>query len=163
MHSTSEIIDNLFIGEFFSSYPVQIRDLGIELIIDVTCDVCYFNYPNVDYIQIPIEDDEYTNIVKYFNYTYNLIDNKLKKGKKVLVYCQAGVSRSPTIVIAYLMKKLNINLTEAYELVLSKRSIVKPNSGFYFQLKLYNIFLSTKHFVEQKIYQCQLFTCFITD
>ncbi len=41
----------------------------------------------------------------------------------------AGVSRSATIVIAYLMKKLKINKERAIALVSEKRSIF-PNSGF---------------------------------
>jgi dual specificity MAP kinase phosphatase len=53
---------------------------------------------------------------------------------KVLVHCQAGVSRSPTIVIAYLMRKLKLKMNDAYGKVREKRPIVAPNLIFMSQL-----------------------------
>ena len=53
----------------------------------------------------------------------------------------AGVSRSPTIVIAYLIKKFNMSFNTAYRIVLQHRSIIKPNYGFRRQLIYYNIML----------------------
>jgi hypothetical protein len=53
----------------------------------------------------------------------------------VLVHCYAGVSRSASIVIAYLMHKHKISLLDAMKLVKSKRSCISPNVGFLLQLK----------------------------
>lgn len=53
------------------------------------------------------------------------------------MHCNAGVSRAPTIVIAYLMKKFNMRLKEAYDLVKSVRSSIRPNEGFMKTLKEY--------------------------
>jgi len=58
----------------------------------------------------------------------------LQKGN-VLVHCFAGVSRSSTIVISYLMKKLNWSYREALEHVRKQRWVVNPNPGFVRQLK----------------------------
>jgi protein-tyrosine phosphatase len=57
---------------------------------------------------------------------------------KVLVHCHAGVSRSSTIVISYLMRKyINFSLNDALKFVKSKRPIIKPNKGFMKQLQKY--------------------------
>ncbi|TEB32542.1 phosphatases II [Coprinellus micaceus] len=59
-----------------------------------------------------------------------------KKGAgKILVHCSAGVSRSPTIVVGYLMKKRGMTLKEALGRVIRSRPQVSPNSGFLRQLK----------------------------
>ncbi|KAH8116393.1 protein-tyrosine phosphatase-like protein [Phellopilus nigrolimitatus] len=52
---------------------------------------------------------------------------KSKKKRKVLVHCSAGISRSPTIVIAYLMKYQSHSLLQALARVWSRRPKVVPN------------------------------------
>jgi len=48
----------------------------------------------------------------------------------VLVHCSMGISRSSTIVIAFIMKKFTFSFSKAYNLVKKKRPIICPNSGF---------------------------------
>ena len=66
-----------------------------------------------------------------------LIDSHLINNKKVIVNCFAGVSRSATIVISYIMYKNKLSVQEAIEFVKTKRSIINPNYGFVCQL--YNL------------------------
>jgi atypical dual specificity phosphatase len=56
---------------------------------------------------------------------------------RVLVHCLAGMSRSATIVIAYLLATTPMSTEEATEFVRSKRSIIRPNYGFTKQLEQY--------------------------
>jgi len=56
---------------------------------------------------------------------------------RVLVHCFAGMSRSATIVIAYLLATTPMTTEEATEFVRSKRSVIRPNYGFTNQLKEY--------------------------
>lgn len=84
-------------------------------------------------------DDHHTEAIEeHFDECINFIDNALKHPRtKVLVNCWAGVSRSATIVIAYLMVMMRMNYLEAYETVRKARHWIKPNRGF--RSKLINL------------------------
>lgn len=64
-------------------------------------------------------------------------------GNVVLVHCLAGMSRSATIVCAYLLATTSMNTQEAISFVRSKRSIIQPNYGFEKQLRVWE----ARHFV----------------
>jgi protein-tyrosine phosphatase len=83
-----------------------------------------------------VDDAEDENIGEYFNALCKIIDQYLKDKKRVLIHCRAGISRSPTIVIAYLIFK-GMSHLNASKLVKMKRNIVNPNQGFINQLVQY--------------------------
>ena len=62
----------------------------------------------------------------------------------MLVHCNAGVSRSAAIVIAYLMYSQHLNYQQAFDLVKSKRPAIRPNDGFVAELKQLQDDLFTK-------------------
>ena len=65
----------------------------------------------------------------------------IEKGRKVggvLVHCYAGVSRSSTFVIAYIMQKWNKSYDVSKEEVKLSRSCIYPNDGFVHHLKSYD-------------------------
>ncbi|CAL3964713.1 unnamed protein product [Diplocarpon coronariae] len=64
-----------------------------------------------------------------------LIDMRTKDGKKVLVHCQQGASRSATLIIAYHMfKNQELGPNEAYSQAQSKSPWVNPNMSLLFSL-----------------------------
>jgi dual specificity MAP kinase phosphatase len=69
------------------------------------------------------------------------IDEALRAGKNVLVHCQAGVSRSATLIMAYLMYKKRMCVRRAFSHVRSTRIryIVQPNEQFMFDLLEYEL------------------------
>lgn len=74
-----------------------------------------------------------TNIIQYFPECIKYIE---ESEGPVFVHCEKGMSRSSTIVIAYLMWKTHSSFLETFYYVRSKRYI-KPNKGFVEQLKIY--------------------------
>lgn len=75
-------------------------------------------------------DDRTVDIRPYLEGASSQIERALRAGRNVLVHCQQGVSRSASIVIAYLIRYRNMSYEAASSLVRHKRACIKPNSGF---------------------------------
>lgn len=75
------------------------------------------------YLYLPAQDHEDYEIYKFFNQTYEFIE-QARRNTNVLVHCMAGVSRSVTIVTAYLLKKFKCSLGEVIRMLQRKRSKV---------------------------------------
>ncbi|CAG5096991.1 Similar to MKP-4: Dual specificity protein phosphatase MPK-4 (Drosophila melanogaster) [Cotesia congregata] len=139
--SYDEIEPNLYLGNLTAAKDIKwLKDTKISHIL--TVDSCPLprqveQLPNINLKFIQITDMPRENILTFFEDTYQFIDNALQNDKKVLVHCYFGVSRSATLVIAYIMKKHKLTYEDAYKLVKSKRRFVGPNPGFIAQLKLY--------------------------
>lgn len=61
-------------------------------------------------------------------------DSVKESGGRVLVHCQAGISRSATICLAYLMQAQRVRLDEAFDFVKRRRQVISPNLAFMGQL-----------------------------
>jgi protein-tyrosine phosphatase len=103
------------------------------------------HYNDIKYFKINKNDVFVENIMESFEDAYKFIDEAIENKQNILVHCYAGISRSPTIVASYLMKKLCISRDQALDMIKQKRHIINPNSGFMQQLKKY-----------QENIQCQL-------
>uniref|UniRef100_A0A8C0AMR9 protein-tyrosine-phosphatase n=1 Tax=Buteo japonicus TaxID=224669 RepID=A0A8C0AMR9_9AVES len=86
------------------------------------------------YKSIPVEDNHKADISSWFNEAIDFIDSVKNDGGRVFVHCQAGISRSATICLAYLMRTNRVKLDEAFEFVKQRRSIISPNFSFMGQL-----------------------------
>lgn len=129
----SEIIPQLYIGNKSSASDEHLIDsLGIKFILNVTKDhPNYFEHrPDLVYKQISVNDSSQEDIGAHFEEALWFIDEGRKQGKGILVHCQAGISRSATIVIAFLMKYEMLSLNDAYKLVKEKRPVISPNLNF---------------------------------
>ena len=136
----SPITDSLFLGNY--DLASSRNDLLTHKITSIV--VCGASlkqhFPNdFNYYHIPIEDKTEEDISKYFSTTWDFIEGELSQNpeSKVLVHCHAGVSRSSSIVIGYLMKKLKLTYDEAFRYVKERRPCIFPNESFVQQLKWY--------------------------
>ncbi|KAK3102067.1 hypothetical protein FSP39_008506 [Pinctada imbricata] len=97
----------------------------------------YFDNPfpeKYTYFRIDKEDVEDTDLLENFKSAFEFIDEGRKKGK-VLVHCNAGISRAGTMITAYVMKTKAMKRDEAMEFAQSKRNNpIDPNDGFLKQL-----------------------------
>ncbi|CAN8000166.1 unnamed protein product, partial [Ixodes hexagonus] len=84
--------------------------------------------------RLPASDSCHQNLKQFFEEAFAFLDEAHASGSRVLVHCHAGISRSPTITVAYLMRHLRLPLVDAYRYLKAKRPIISPNLNFMGQL-----------------------------
>ena len=85
----------------------------------------------IQYLRICLPDTAEAEIDKHFVRAHLFINNALAiENARILIHCQAGISRSSTIAISYLMLEHNLTLDQAYKTLINCRAIIRPNRGF---------------------------------
>lgn len=141
--SCNEILPRLFLGDIcIAANKDEITRMGITDMITVEIKPLQASdlAPCVKrYLYINVMDHSKQDILSHFDTSNEFIESALKvPSNKVYVHCVAGISRSATLVIAYIMKTRSMNYTEAFDLVSQKRRVIDPNEGFVRQLTLYH-------------------------
>lgn len=137
-HPMTHIIDGLYVGSESNAKNLdELYSEQIRCIVNVTSHVPLYHSGQFRYCQLPADDTQKQSILEYFDQAYTFIDQAIKNNEKVLVHCVAGISRSPAIVIGFLMRYAKMNMNDAYDFVKRKRSIVSPNLNFMGQLLEY--------------------------
>lgn len=118
-----------------------------------------FNILNIKYYHVPTNDLPNYNIMPIFSKTNKIILNHLQRGDNVLVHCAAGISRSVSIVCAFLlyfcfthMKKW-ISVSDVIALIQRGRHCADPNIGFRKQLEQYYSLLECQLIKEKNTYK----------
>jgi len=121
--------------------------MGIEAVLDmceIMDNITLLEANNFVYKKIAIEDTSETDILCHFDDATSYIRRCVMADRPILVHCVVGVSRSPTIVVAYLMRYHGMGADEGIDYVQSKRSIISPNIGFIMQLYTYEKYLMSR-------------------
>ncbi|KAM3957293.1 uncharacterized protein ACR2FA_008720 [Aphomia sociella] len=136
----SQIIPGLYLSNARAAADQSVlRHLNITHVLTVEAHrlpKSTFINSNISTLFIRAYDTPQTNLLSYFPMANAFIEEGLQKGN-VLVHCHFGVSRSATIVIAYLMEKYKLTFDQAYSYVRQRRRFINPNPGFVNQLKEY--------------------------
>jgi dual specificity MAP kinase phosphatase len=132
----SMILPFLFIGnEQDAADRNLLNQLGIAHILNVTSHVpLHFESDGIKYRRLSAVDNSNQNLRQYFDDAIRFIDEVYSNGGRVMIHCQAGVSRSSTITIAYVMARSQLGMLDAFRFVKSRRPIVAPNFNFMGQL-----------------------------
>ncbi|XP_068959686.1 dual specificity protein phosphatase 22 isoform X2 [Petaurus breviceps papuanus] len=87
------------------------------------------------YLCIPAADSPSQNLTRHFKESIRFIHECRLRGEGCLVHCLAGVSRSVTLVVAYIMTITDFGWEDALHMVRAGRSCANPNMGFQKQLQ----------------------------
>ncbi|TQN72304.1 Tyrosine-protein phosphatase pmp1 [Colletotrichum shisoi] len=85
-----------------------------------------FSVQRPEYIHMPW--DHNTDIAQDLMHLCETIDTRTKEGKRVLVHCQQGASRSASLIIAYgLYRNPDLSVNDAYYAAQEKSKWISPN------------------------------------
>lgn len=136
-----EVCPNLFIGSQTAAENLEeLKRNKITHILNATTDLPFYfeNLPEkFSYFRANMIDSVAMDITSngILDECLKFIENAITKGGKVFVHCQAGISRSGSIVVAYLMKTQHLTYEEALIRARKVRGCICPNAGFEKQLK----------------------------
>ncbi|XP_075424154.1 dual specificity protein phosphatase 18 [Ascaphus truei] len=122
----------------------------ITCVINVSLEKASSVSSDLEYLHIPVADTPDTFLLEYFDAIADKIHNVEAMGGRTLLHCAAGISRSSTLCLAYLMKYNGLSLLDAHTWLKTCRPIIRPNSGFWEQLINYEIKMfrkSTVHMI----------------
>jgi atypical dual specificity phosphatase len=115
---------------------------GITHIISLGCPNTptpkHFNNPSTTHLKLPLNDDSsgvsiHATVSQGVAFIREAVTSN--PNARVLVHCKAGISRSSTVVTAYLMQEQGMSLRAGLGLIIQKRGQAYPNPGFLEQLK----------------------------
>lgn len=129
------IIPHLFLGSQDCCSPDVLTKSHIQSVLSLGIEAPY-KTSSVEYTFMPCLDLPETDLKQIIIDCNKIIRLSIERGENILVHCNAGVSRSVSVIIGYLIIENKKTYDEAYDLVKSARPCVKPNDGFVRQLKI---------------------------
>jgi len=136
---------HIYLGDASTALCIgQLREMGVTAVLNaaqgsmadwsyVNTKAIYYTGVGIQFLGVPAIDLKWYPICNHFQEASNFIDEVIQSKGIVLVHCVQGISRSATLVLAYLIMKRKMTIQQAMEAVRSKRSIA-PNEGFVQQL-----------------------------
>ncbi|XP_073998013.1 dual specificity protein phosphatase 22 isoform X2 [Rhodnius prolixus] len=143
----NKVLPGLYVGNFRDSKDAsQLDRFSITHIVAIH-DAARKLHPDKHYLCVMASDTPDQNLTQYFPICNDFIHAARLRGGNVLIHCLAGMSRSVTVAVAYIMTVTSLNWKEALKVVRVGRSVANPNTGFQKQLEEFEM---TKLYEERR-------------
>ncbi|XP_005409051.1 PREDICTED: dual specificity protein phosphatase 21 [Chinchilla lanigera] len=135
IYELSKITGSLYISNAVTaSNQCILSYYNITTVINASVEVENTFFEDIQYVYVPVSDTPTSYIYDFFDPIADRIHSVEMKQGRTLLHCAAGVSRSPALCLAYLMKYHSMTLLEAHTWTKACRPIIRPNNGFWEQL-----------------------------
>ncbi|XP_003939533.1 dual specificity protein phosphatase 21 [Saimiri boliviensis] len=133
--SLSQITSSLFLSNgVAANSKLLLTSHRITTVINVSIEVVNVFFEGIQYVKVPVTDAPDSRLYDFFDPIADHIHSVEMRQGRTLLHCVAGVSRSASLCLAYLMKYHSMSLLDAYLWTKSRRPIIRPNNGFWEQL-----------------------------
>ncbi|XP_077309316.1 dual specificity protein phosphatase 22-A-like isoform X1 [Lithobates pipiens] len=137
----SQILDGFYLGNLRDAEDTtSLSRNGVTHIVSIHNNAKPL-LPEKTYLCIAASDSSSQNLIQHFKKCIKFIHECRLHGGGCLVHCLAGVSRSTTVVVAYLMTATTFGWEDCLNAVKAVRSYADPNLGFQQQLQEYEMTL----------------------
>ncbi len=131
-----EVIPGLFLGNYkAASNEKLLSENKIEVIFNLVESLENRFPDNIVYHNFKISDSSNFTLDERVSEINVHLHNYLSNNRRVLVHCRQGISRSPSVIIAFLIKFKDFSFEQAFSFVRSKAKNIEPNFGFLAQLQ----------------------------
>tara|TARA_X000000950_G_C13748756_1_gene591729 strand:+ start:502 stop:987 length:486 start_codon:yes stop_codon:yes gene_type:complete len=126
VNNYDKITNNIYLGNYKASKMEVIDKEKFDVVINCTATLPFYRN-NIYNHRLNVHDDLTTiSNTKLFQNILRIlpvIHNHVQNNRKILIHCKAGMQRSVTLVIAYLVKYHKLSISQAEQYVKSKRSV----------------------------------------
>lgn len=141
LDNCDRIFPNLYLGGMEAVMDSQrLADQGIHAVVCCNRELEYPTskfFPELEYYRVDVEDMGREPIELFFPEATEFIHTQLVQERPVLVHCTAGVSRSASVLLAYMIEFCGYSLYDAFVQTLCHRPFITPNPGFMARLMDY--------------------------
>jgi len=132
----SEVLERfLYVGSQYSANnPSLLSSLGIRYILNLKGGA-YATFPGFNKKIVVIDDYGTQELEAVLPECLAFIDEAKAASSAVVLHCQGGVNRSPTIALAYLMLRCDMSLKAAWDLLKAARPMASPHENYWAQLR----------------------------
>ncbi|QKF94051.1 dual specificity phosphatase [Fadolivirus algeromassiliense] len=165
-NDANEIIPNLWLGNIKAAYNQEfLKTYNIKNVLTIMDDFDNkYKYNSITYLVIPIKDEHSCSkdMINIFNIATNFIYNSLQNNEPILVHCKKGHHRSAALVVAFLIKYLNVDYLLALRYInylrpcAVRRNTCMGNHLFKYYLHINNIkTCKIECNISNKVYNCK--------
>ncbi|CAE7333592.1 dusp22a [Symbiodinium sp. CCMP2592] len=141
----NEVVEGIYLGSVLASKDAKALERWSITHILVVHPALPTLWPErYKYQRTSLEDAPSSNLLELLPNSLRFVERCMKQKGRLLVHCTRGISRSSSIVIAYLMLAKSKSYDEAKKQVQLKRSVAHPNLGFQVQLQHLESLLGTR-------------------
>lgn len=131
----SHVLPNIYLGSCKDAKDLKtLKSFGVTHVLSLWMEDAPFPL-DFEYLILDLNDRVSTRLDTVLPQALEFAERGCGPGKVLFLYCGAGISRAPSVLMAFFIVKRKMAFEQAFRIVKVARPVVDPNAGFVKQLK----------------------------